>query len=423
MEPPVVHSQGLQAWVPLATSLAIGFLIGLERQRSPTAKAGVRTCALVAVFGTVAALLAETLAAPWIVAAGLIVTGAMIIAAYLGPENHETDSGTTTVIAVVLCYGLGAMVWYGYMQLAVALAIAITVLLHFKAQLHAFSEKLAPNDVSIVLQFAVLSFIVLPLLPNEGYGPYRVLNPNHIWLMVVLVSGLSVAGYFALRMLGERRGTLLVGVFGGLVSSTATTLVHARQAGRNGQSVPLSAAVIATSNLIVPVRISILAAVTAAGIAPTLLPALAIGIACGLLPVVQRLRSVMGRTSTAIPEMSNPASLPVALAFGAVYAVVLVLSAWLSDRVGQGGLLALAAVSGLTDMDAITLSSLRLFDTGAVPAESAAVAIFVAFSAATLFKLAAVAWFGGRALARATWPALIAPVAGTAAGLLIMGVV
>lgn len=417
MDANVFHPEELQVWIQFLTSLAVGFLIGLERQRNPTAKAGVRTCALVALFGAIAAMLGQSLDTPWLVATGLLLVGAMIIAAYRGQETHEGDSGTTTVIAVILCYCLGAMVWFGFSQLAVALAIAATVLLHFKTELHAFSEKLAPHDVSMMLQFAVLSFIVLPLLPDEGYGPYRALNPYHIWLMVVLVSGLGLAGYLALRLLGERRGLLMVGLFGGLVSSTATTLAHARQAAAHEQLGALSAAVIALSNLVVPVRLAVLAAVSAPGIVPALLPALGIGIACGLIPVAQRVRSVIVRDSLPVPEMSNPTSLPVALGFGALYAAILMLSAWLSAYAGEGGLLAVAAVSGLVDVDAITLSSLRLFHTEAVTANTAAAAIVVAFLTASLFKLVAIAWLGGIELTRQTWPSLIAPVAGTAAGL------
>jgi uncharacterized membrane protein (DUF4010 family) len=404
----------------MLTSIAIGFLIGLERQRNPTAKAGVRTCALVAAFGAVAALLGLSFDSPWIVGAGMLVVGAMIIAAYLGPENHDTESGTTTVIALVLCYCLGAMVWLGYTQLAVALAIAVTVLLHFKAELHAFSEKLAPHDVSMVLQFAVISFIVLPWLPNEGYGPYNALNPYHIWLMVVLVAGLGVAGYFALRLFGARRGLLMVGLFGGMVSSTATTLVHARQTAANARLCASSAAVIALANLVVPIRLSILGAIGAPAIIPHLLPALGLGIACGLLPVVQRFRKAFGEGNAAVPEFSNPASLPVALGFGALYAGVLLLSAWLADYAGKGGLLVMATVSGLADVDAITLSSVRLFDTGALTAQVAALAIGCAFLGATVFKLAAVMWLGGLTLGRQTWVALVAPLAGAAVGLWLL---
>ena len=417
MDAQAFHPEELRPWLQVLTSLAIGFLIGLERQRSPTAKAGVRTCALVAGFGAIAALLGQAFDSPWIVAAGLLVVGAMIIAAYLGPENHEADSGTTTVIAVVLCYSLGAMVWLGFTQLAVAVAIGATMLLHFKAELHAFSEKLAPHDVSMVLQFAVITFIVLPWLPDEGYGPYSALNPHNIWLMVVLVAGLGVAGYFALRLFGARRGLLMVGLFGGMVSSTATALVHARQARANARACASSAAVIALSNLVVPTRLCILAAVSAPGIVPHLLPALALGIACGVPAVVQRYRDAVGDESAAMPQFANPASLPVALGFGVLYAGVLLLAAWLSEYAGKAGLLALAAVSGLVDVDAITLSSLRLFDTGALTAQVAALTIGCAFLGATIFKLATVTWVGGLALARQTLLALAAPVAGTALGL------
>lgn len=402
-----------------ATSVAIGLLIGLERQRNPTAKAGVRTCALVALFGTAAAMLGQSLDTPWIVAAGLLLVGAMIIAAYHG-ESIEGDSGTTTVIAVALCYVLGALVWFGFSQIAVALAIGITILLHFKAELHAFSEKLAPHDVSIVLQFAVLSLIVLPLLPDEGFGPYRAFNPHHVWLMVVLVSGLSLAGYFALRLFGHRRGLLMVGLFGGLVSSAVTTFVHARQAGHSAQRSPASAAVIALSNLVVPLRISFLAAASAPAIIPTLLPPLALGLACGVLPAVHRFRAAAGGSAAAVPEVSNPASLPVALGFGTFYASVLLLSAWLSQYAGSGGLMAMAAISGIVDVDAITLSASRLFDTGALTAKAASAAVVICFVSASLFKLAMIGWLGGRDLIRRAWLPIVTPVVGAALGTALM---
>jgi uncharacterized membrane protein (DUF4010 family) len=142
-----------------------------------------------------------------------------------------------------------------------------------------------------------------------------------------------------------------------------------------------------------------------------------IGIGCGLIPVLHKLRSATARNSPAIPDVTNPTSLPVALGFGVLYAAILVLSAWFSQYAGEGGLLAVAAVSGLVDVDAITLSSLRLFDTGAVTANAAVVAIVVAFFMASLFKLIVITWLGGWGLARRTWLAVLAPVAGTAAAL------
>ena len=195
----------LQVPLQFMTSLAIGLLLGLERQRNPIAKAGLRTCALVALFGTICGLLAQVTQSTWVVTAGLLLAGAMIIAAYAGEALPEGESGTTTVIAVLLCYVLGVMVWYGRTQHAVGLAIAATVLLHFKTELHGFSDRLAPGDITSMLQFAVLSFIVLPLLPNQGYGPYQALNPHHLWLMVVLISGVSLSGYLALRLARAQR--------------------------------------------------------------------------------------------------------------------------------------------------------------------------------------------------------------------------
>jgi uncharacterized membrane protein (DUF4010 family) len=197
MDAPSEFFEALHTPLQFMTSLAIGLPLGLERQRNPIAKAGLRTCALAALFGTVCGLLAQTTATPWMMAAGLLVTGAMIIAAYAGETLPEGESGTTTVIAVLLCYGFGVMVWYGHTQYAVGLAIAATVLLHFKTELHGFSDRLVPDDISSMLQFSVPTFIVLPLLPNRGYGPYQVqvFNPHHLWLMVVLISGVSLAGY------------------------------------------------------------------------------------------------------------------------------------------------------------------------------------------------------------------------------------
>lgn len=405
--------EGMQVLLQFLTSIAIGLLIGLERQRNPTAKAGLRTCTLVAIFGTSAGLLADVVETPWLLAVGLLLAGATIIAAYAEDEHVESDSGTTTVIAVILCYCFGAMVWYKYTELAVALAIAVTILLHFKAELHDFSEKLASQDVTMVLQFSVLTFIVLPLLPDEGYGPYGALNPHHVWLMVVLISGLGLAGYVALRFVGMRKGLLVLGLLGGMVSSTATTLLYSRQAGRRPEFARTSAAIIALSNMMVPVRLAVLAAVTAPATLQVLLPALGFGIVCGLWPVFSQVRHATAHAELAAPEMSNPTSLRVALTFGALFAAVLVASAWLSVLAGDRGLYAVAAASGLVDVDAITLSSLQLFNTGAVDAQTAAIAVVFAFLTATLSKLVMMGGLGGAALLRRGALAVLTPVVAT----------
>jgi uncharacterized membrane protein (DUF4010 family) len=402
------------------TSLAIGLLLGLERQRNPTAKAGLRTCALVALFGTICGLLAQTTATAWIIAAGLLLTGAMIIAAYAGETLPEGESGTTTVIAVLLCYVLGVMVWYGHTQHAVGLAIAVTVLLHFKTELHGFSDRLAPGDLTSMLQFAVLTFIVLPLLPNRGYGPYQAFNPYHVWLMVVLISGVSLAGYLALRLAGAKRSLPLLGALGGLVSSTATTLVYARHSATRPEMTMLAAAVIAIANLTLLLRLALIAGIAAPEALPRLLPVLAAGVACGLLPVRWQSRAAVGHGDVSLPHVKNPTQLRVAAGFGLVYAGVLLGAAWLSQAWGSGGLYAMAAVSGIADVDAISLSSLQLFNTGKIDARTALIAIVIAYVANIFFKFAIALTVGSAELARRCAPAFLASTAGLLLGVALL---
>ena len=403
----------------LLTSLAIGLLLGLQRERTPSAKAGLRTFALAALLGTILGLIADATGNDWIVAAGLALVGLMIIAAY-HEDRPEEDSGTTTVVAMLLCYGLGVMVWYGQSQLAVEVGIVATLLLQFKTELHGFSERLSRADVASILQFAVVSFIVLPLLPDRGFDSYRVLNPYRIWLMTALISGVSLSGYLALRLVGARRGLLLMGIFGGLVSSTATTMVYARQGGFNPQANALGEAIITISNLVVLVRLSVIAAVVAPAALPVLLPMLGGGLAVGLIPAVMRLRGMLTAHEMDAPALDNPTNLRVALAFGAFYAIILYASAWLSDHLGSQGLYAIALASGLADVDAISLSSLTLFNSGKIAAATAAITMGLAYVAAVSFKLALLRFLGGREMFKRCALSLLAPIAGIVAVLLFL---
>lgn len=406
------HGSGLEYLPAFLTSLAIGLLIGLERERSPAAKAGLRTFALVAVFGAIAGMLSERTASPWMLLGGLLVVGLMTIAAYFREQEAMTDPGTTTVAAIVVCYGLGAMIWYGYTTLAVMLAITTTILLYFKAELRGISQSLTRQDLVSVLQFAVLSFIVLPVLPDRNYGPFEALNPHQIWLMVVLISGVSLAGYVALRVFGEQKSAPLLGTLGGLVSSTATTLVYARHAKDNESLTQLAVVVILLANLVVMVRLAVVSAVAAPGILPTLLPVLGGGLLFGLIWTAYWWRRLGSQGTPLMPPITNPTELKISLSFGALYAAVLFLAAWLSDIAGSGGLYTVAVLSGLTDVDAITLSSLRLFDLGKLTAIQTVTAITLAVLANIGFKLGLVFFIAGAALARRCAPGLAAVAAG-----------
>ena len=382
-------------------ALAIGLLMGLERERNPAAKAGLRTFALTALFGVLAAHLATELDAPWLVSVGLLLVGAMMIAAYLrAPPQPDGDPGTTTVAALMLCYGLGVLVWRDEIQLAVMLGIAATMLLYFKPELRGWSQRMSRHDLLSVLQFAVLSLIILPLLPNRDYGPYGALNPYQIWWMVVLIAGVGLAGYAALRLVGQQRGAVVLGLLGGLVSSTATTLAFSRHTRANGDLLPVAVIVIVLANLVVLVRLGVLTAVVAPGVLAPLLPVLAGGLATGTLGTLYGMRRLRPQGDLPPLSMSNPTELRTAFGFGLLYAAVLLAAAWLSDWLGTRGLYAVAVVSGLTDVDAITLSSLRLHSLGTLSVQAAVDVITLAVLANLVFKSALALVVGGWPLAR-----------------------
>jgi uncharacterized membrane protein (DUF4010 family) len=406
-----LQATALEPLPAFLTSLALGLLIGLERERNPSSKAGLRTFALVALLGTLAGLIAEKTGSPWILAAGLILVGLMMIAAYARGDGGTADPGTTSVAAVCVCYGLGALIWLGYPTLAAMLGVITTMLLYFKPELRGLSQRLTRQDLFSILQFAALSFVILPVLPDQNYGPYDALNPRQIWLMVVLISGISLTGYVALRVTGGRHGVLLLGLMGGMVSSTATSMVYARHA-RDPGMLQLAVVVILTANLVVPARLAVLAGVVSPAIVPLLLPALAGALACGAAGTLYWWRKLSQQSVLELPEIRNPTEIRTALGFGLLFGVVLFCSAWLSDVAGNRGLYAVALVSGLTDVDAITLSTLRLYDLGALQPFQAVSAIVIALVSNIAFKLGLVCVVGGALLARRCAPAMLASAAG-----------
>lgn len=383
------------------TSLAVGLLVGIERERNPAAKAGLRTFALTALLGCVTALLQQVAEVPWLLAAGLLLVGVMMVAAHARERDAGADPGTTTVVAMLLTYLYGVLIWHGRADIAVPLAIVTTSLLYFKAELRGVTQHVTRRDLISILQFGVLSMIVLPLLPDRGYGPYEALNPHQIWLMVVLISGVSLAGYLALRLAGPRHGAALVGVFGGLVSSTATTLAFSRRCRGSPEHVPMASLVIVLASAVVPLRIGLLTALTAPAVLRTLAPALVASAGLGSLFAFWLWRRA-GRASgeVPVPEVANPTELRASLAFGALYGVVILLSSWFSHTLGSSGLYGLALISGLSDVDAIALSSLRLHSLGKVEATQAITAIVLALAANMALKLTLCGAIGGRCLVR-----------------------
>ena len=409
--------------VPLeafATALGIGLLVGMERERRPDSAAGLRTFALVAMLGCLFALLTEKTGGPWMLVVGLLVISAAMVASNFSAQQEEKFRGFTSEAAIIVTYGLGAAVWFGYATLAVMLAIATTVLLYFKAELRHISEKMTPKDINSILQFAVLSLVILPILPSQDYGPYNALNPRQIWWMVVLISGLALSGYLALRIVGARHGAALLGIFGGLASSTATTMMFSRHARELGHLVRMAAIVILIANVMVMIRLGIVSSV----VAPALITQIAIVFACGIVPgVVMSLygwKILNAAGDLPMPEVKNPTELKTAISFGLLYAVVLLASAWLQDIAGNSGVYIVALVSGLTDADASVLSSLRMFNQGKLAGGDAVIAVTLTLMANLVFKIGLVLSIGGTPLARYALPGLLAIGGGMAAGLMIV---
>jgi uncharacterized membrane protein (DUF4010 family) len=409
----------VSVWLAFGASLGIGLLIGSERERNPAAKAGVRTFALIALFGTLAAVIAGRTENAWTVPLGLAAVAGMLIAAHAREERLE-DPGTTTVVAAAVCYLLGVLAGMGEAALAGALAIGVTALLYFKPELEAVSVALKRQDQVSVLQFLVVTFIVLPILPDRGYGPYEALNPRHIWLVVVLISGVGLASYVALRVAGERHGVLLTGALGGLVSSTATTVLYARRSAESEELARVSLVVVLLANLVTLLRVGAIAAVIAPAAIGALAPVLGAALACGLAATLFPMRRLERNGPLPMPEIRNPAELGTALTFATVYAAVLLASAWLSNLAGDRGLYLVALTTGVLDVDAPTLSALNLFNGGRAAAGAAATAVALAFLANTLFKLGVMFWLGGPRFARRALVPFAAGAAGGAAALALV---
>jgi uncharacterized membrane protein (DUF4010 family) len=404
-----------------AASAAVGLLVGLERERNPSAKAGLRTFALIAVLGTLTAMLAQAVGSGWVLALGLAVVGASLAGAYLvDPRTAAGDAGMTTVIAAMVVFCLGAINFHGYRVLAVAIGITMTALLHFKIELEGAARRLTPRDIRSMLQFGAVTAVILPLLPDRAYGPYGSLNPFHIWLMVVLISGVSLAGYVAWRLTRDGRGVILTGLLGGLVSSTATSVVYARHAQRATLPAPDCVVVIALANCAMLARVLLIVLIVAPRVAAPAAIALLPALLFAVWPVVEGWSKSDHRLDSAAQDYRNPANLLTSVLFGAGYALMLVVSAWLSDTLGTRGVYGFAVVSGLTDVDAITLSSLRLFNVGTLATNAAATAIVLGVGANLVMKATLVATLGGASLRRAGPQALLLPAVGLVLGWLAL---
>jgi uncharacterized membrane protein (DUF4010 family) len=399
----------------LGLALALGWLVGLQRERAASRVAGVRTFALITLLGAVAGLTVPVLGL-WLVPAGALALAAVLVIGNVVNLriDSDPDPGVTTEVAALLMYAVGAYLVVGHMPAAVAVGGAVFLLLHFKEPMHSAIAALGESDMRAIMQFALVTLVVLPILPDRSFGPYDAFNLREIWWMVVLIVSINLAGYVAYKLFGTRRGALLGGLVGGLVSSTATTVSQARRsrdagpdakdakeakhtkaaAARAGLAALVITLASAVSVLRVLVEIAVVAPSQFAAVAGPLIAMLGWMIAlCAAAWLLGR-----GEGEAHMAERGNPAELKPALVFGALYAVVVLAIAFTKHHFGEAGLYPVALVSGLTDMDAITLSTVNLAAQGRLEPATTWRLILLAGLANITFKGAYACLLGSAAL-------------------------
>ncbi|MCI0663754.1 MAG: MgtC/SapB family protein [Acidobacteria bacterium] len=381
----------------LGIALGLGLLVGLQRESVASRLAGLRTFPLVTLFGSISALLA-TMVGGWVIAAGVIALAVLIFVGKFSDTQAATrDPGLTTEVAILLMFGVGAYLILGHRSVAIAVGGGAAVLLHFKGQLHGAVARLSDDDLKAIMQFALISLVILPVLPNQAYGPYAVLNPRNIWWMVVLIVGINLSGYIVYKFFGEKAGLIMGGVLGGLISSTATTVSYSRRTEHDPDTIRPAAIIIAVASAIVFGRVIL----EIATVAPAFLTVAVRPLAVMMLAMAISACAMWfwGRGKTeAMPSQENPSELKSALLFSLLYAVILLAIAFAKERYGSRGLYFVAGLSGLTDVDAITLSTSQMVNLGRISADQGWRLIVIATMSNLIFKALMVATLGHRQL-------------------------
>lgn len=410
-------SAEIESLYMLLVALAIGLMIGIERgwqerdSQEGQRIAGVRTYGLIGLLGGVLGMLAQTFE-PLVLGLGFLALTLVVGSIFLIKQRQEGEWGITSLVAALLVFLLGALATSGQVTQASASAVVMVLLLSYKPQLHGLISKLQLQELRASIKLLLISVVMLPVLPDQGYGPWEALNPHRIWMMVVLIAAISFVGYFAIRIGGAHRGILFTGLFGGLASSTAVTL-HLSRLGKQNQEV----APVASSGILIAcgtayVRILIVVAMLAPSLLRDLWPPVVLMASVTYLPLILyrfgKSSSSLGTSST----LQNPLELTTALTFGAILTAVMLLSVLLRETYGDAGLLILAAVSGMADIDAMMLSLIGMTDND-LSTRMFVMGLVITAAANSMVKGVMTGLIGGRQLAiRTALPLLLAGVAG-----------
>lgn len=379
----------------IGIALGIGALVGLERQRSQQVSAGIRTFALITTFGALTGLIGKEVGS-WVIASGLLCTAMMMwLSNQILMDEDDAEPGMTTEMSALVMFCVGAAIMFGYIEMGVVVGGTVALLLHWKAPLKQLVQRMGEADFRAIVRLILIGMVILPILPNQTYGPYNVLNPYQIWLMVVLIVGISMAAYVAQRLFGLKAGSLLGGMLGGLISSTATTVSYAGRSKQNPAETTAAAIVIVVASTIVFARVILEIAV----VAPTFLRQAAppLAVLMGFMALMVMIMFAISRKETRHPPRDEPPKdLKAAISFGLLYALILFAVAAVKEQFGNPALYLVAAISGLTDVDAITLSTAQLVKAETLEQSTGWRIILVGVMANLIFK-------GGAAAMLGTW--------------------
>jgi uncharacterized membrane protein (DUF4010 family) len=424
------HIEWVEPYEPhlaIATALAVGILVGLEREQKrpehPSSMfGGVRTYPIVAMLGALSSLLSTV--SSWLPVVALAGVVALVAISYANDVREHGDHGVTTETSVIATFLLGALAasrgavepMATRLLLVMALGVAMTFLLSAKQWLHGIASRVSREDFNATVKFLIVAVIVLPLLPRHEMGPWNAINPFSVGLMIVIISALSFVGYVAMRVLGPGRGLFASAALGGLVSSTAVSISFAGRTRDNHALAPVAAAAMAISWLVMTARVAVLVAITYPPLLPHLalpLVGTAIGCVLGGLLVYRKPTT----TTENVVTVGNPFELGTAIHFGLVFAAILVATKAAQVYLGDRGLYLASGLGGITDVDAVTLSTSHLASNDVVEPMPATIAIMVAVAVNTIVKASIARVLGTPALGRRAFLIGALSIAGGAAGL------
>ena len=378
-------------------ALAIGALIGIERERKQVNKsefAGIRTFILIALFGILSVYINEFYPNFLVISfLGLIV---LVGLSYVVSTRETGDIGITTEVVALLTFILGVLCYTDEgIRIAPIFAIIITALLATKSYIHKFVRKISEKELINTLKFLIIAFVILPLLPDQTIGPLDVFNPYQIWLVVVFISAISYAGYILMKLIGAERGLGITGVIGGLVSSTAVTTAMASRVKESEFIIRAAvfATVVASSMMFLRILFEVLV-INPDLISLLMVPMLSMGILGIVLGIIAWKTTKVKEIGEEI-KFKNPFSLRPALIFGILFLIILFMSKIADIYFGSSGLYVASVISGIADVDAITISMALLAKT-TVPQEVAVTAITIAAISNTVMKFSIAFFIGTR---------------------------